>query len=66
MPLAAQRPNVLSDDSLPAGAALGRPPLCALRLARDTPRIAVLFDVRHALFKRITALGAEKVTKMPV
>lgn len=66
MPLAAERPDVLSDDRLPALAALGRPALGALRLARHAPRIAVLFDMRHAALKRVAALGAEEVAKVPV
>lgn len=66
MPLAAKRPNVLSDDGLPALATFGRPALGALCLARHAPRITVLFDMRHAALKWVPALGAEEVAKVPV
>ncbi len=66
MPLAAQGANVLPDDGRLALTALGRPALGALRLAGHAPRIAVLFDMRHALLERVAALGAEEVPKVPV
>ena len=66
MPLAAKRLNILTNDSLPALATLGRAPLGALRLAANTPRIAVLFDMRLALAERLTTLGAEEVTDVPM
>lgn len=66
MPLAAKRFNVLTNDSLPALTTLRRTPLGALRLAADTPRIAVLFDMRLALAERLTTLGAEEVADVPV
>lgn len=66
MPLAAERPDVLTDDGLAALFTLGCPPLGALRLARHAPRIAVLFDMRHAALKGIAALGTEEVAKVPV
>ena len=66
VPLAAQRADVLADDGLLALAALGRPPLGALGLARHAPGVTVLLDVGHAALKGVAALGAEEVTKVPV
>lgn len=66
VPLAAQRLYILTDDGLPALAALGRPSLCALGLAVDAPGVAVLFNMRHSVAERVAALGAEEVTVMPV
>ena len=66
MPLTAERPDVLPNDGLLAPTALGRPSLGPLRLAGDTPCVAILLDVRHAALKRIAALGTEEVPEMPV
>jgi hypothetical protein len=66
MPLSAQSLNVLSNDSYTAFPALGRASLRTLCLAVDAPRVSVLLDMGHTLAKRITALGAEEVTVVPV
>ena len=66
MPLAPQRPDVLTDHRRTALLALRRPALRPLRLAVDAPGISVLLDVRLALIEGVAALGAEKVAVMPV
>ena len=66
VPLAAEGLDVLADDALLAAPALGGAALRALRLALDAPRVAVLFNVRHAVLKGVAALGAEKVSVVPV
>lgn len=66
VPFAAEGLDVLSNDGRLAALALWSAAFGALRLAAQTPGVAVLFNVRHALLKGIAALGAEKVAVVPV
>lgn len=66
MPLASKRPDVLPNDRLPALLALGCPSLRSFGLAIDAPCVAVLLDMRHALFEGVAALSAEEVAIVPV
>lgn len=62
VPLAAKGLDVLANHWQLAPLALGGAPLRPLGLAVDTPRIAVLLNVRHAFLKRVAAFGAEEMT----
>jgi hypothetical protein len=66
MPFSAQGLNVLSNNSYTALSALWCASLCTLRLAIDAPCVPVLLNVRHAVVKRVTTLGAEEMAVVPV
>jgi hypothetical protein len=66
VPLPSKRLNVLTDDGDSALLALWGATLRAFRLAVDAPRIPILFDMCHAVFEWVTALGAEEVAIVPV
>lgn len=66
VPLGGQRLHILPNDGLTTSPALGRATLGTASLARDTPGIPVLFNVRGTRTKRVTALGTEEVTNVPV
>ena len=63
MPLAPQRLDNRVRDGLATALALCAVPV---GVAIDTPRIPVLFDKRRRRVKRIAALGAEKVSRVPL
>lgn len=62
VPLASEGLDVLANHGQLAPLALGGAPLCPLGLTVDTPRIAILLNVRHAFLERVAALGAEEMT----
>lgn len=66
VPLASQRLDILADDRCLAHLALGRTAFRPLCLAIDTPCVAVLLNVCHAMLKRVAALGAEEMPVMPM
>jgi hypothetical protein len=66
MPFPSQRINVLPDNRLLALPAFRSSVRCAFRLAGKTPCVPILLDMRLAIFKRITAFGAEEMAVMPV
>ena len=66
MPLTTHCLNVLTDDSRPAFYALRRSAFCPLGLTFDAPSVPILLNVRHAVFKGITAFCAEEMPVVPV
>ena len=66
MPFIAQRLDVVPDDGSPTHSTFRSASLSAFGLAVDAPCISVLFDMCHAVLKRVTALGAEEMAKVPM
>lgn len=66
MPFSPHGIDILTDDGLPALLALGSLALRAFRLAAQAPRVAIFFDMGHALLKWVAAFCAEEVSVVPV
>jgi hypothetical protein len=66
MPLSTHGLNCLTNDWESTLLALRGPPLGALSLTIQTPCVAILFDVAHALLERITTFGTKEMAEMPV
>ena len=63
MPLRPQRLHHRIRNRLPTPLTLRAKPI---RMAIDTPRVPLLLDKRHLRIKRIAALRAEKVARVPL
>lgn len=66
MPLTTKCLDILANHSRLAHLAFGRTTFGSLRLAVNTPRVPVLFDMRHAVLERVATLGTEEVPVMPM
>lgn len=66
MPLASKRNSILANNRQSTLLTLRRLAFRTLRLALQTPRIAILLNMRHALLKRIAALRAEEMPIVPI
>lgn len=66
VPFTSESLNILTNHGNLAIHTLWSAALGAPGLAVDAPGVSVLFNVRHAVLKRITTLGTEKMSVVPV